>query len=50
MFNTIDAHAFGVRVATRVSRNTHAAAAPAAAGKHRIAATAASVNRGLTTT
>ena len=45
----IDQYAFGVRVATRVLSATHAAAAPAAAGKHRIAAaTDASVDWGLT--
>jgi hypothetical protein len=46
MINTIDMNTFGVRVATR-----HAAAASAAAGKHRVAAaTEASVNRGYVKT
>ena len=38
MFNTIDANAYQVGAAARVLWNTHAAAAPAAAGKHRAAA------------
>ncbi|WP_155763988.1 hypothetical protein [Mycobacterium asiaticum] len=48
MITVTDATVFGVSPATRLP-NAHAAAALAAAGKHRVAAaTEASVNRGST--
>jgi hypothetical protein len=51
MITMLDINAFGVSAATRVPvwGTRHAAATPAAAGKHRVAAaTEASVDRGST--